>query len=363
MSFPHPTRSAARILLHVAVSALLTSACDGRGDRLSSPAERCPDGETCSSRVEGLYFHDPGVTMEILGSALHPIVVGGTSVISVSGEGDDPWPFDAGMEPSGPSGPMSARAVDGQALVTAAAEGEAKLRITEPGGGPLLDRVTLSAAPVASARVALVQEWPTMQSPTGQPWVIFVGASAPVEFGLFSPIGSSLVDTSATISGAGLAPPGPKDPWFRRAFDAPAVAGDVALTVVSGGRAFEGEVRVVDAIDDVVTVPAHWAGESGWSVCFFGAFGGQPVFGAPLTISTTVPGATVADACVDFDTSRPWLTGTLTVTSAIGTQTHDVLSSDRESADRAVAAAPVAPGDRAAAALQREPPPSRADVR
>ncbi len=141
------------------------------------------------------------------------------------------------------------------------------------------------------------------------------------------------------------------------------MAGDVTLTVVSGGRAFEGQVRVVDAIDDVVTVPAHWAGESYWFVCFFGARDGQPVFGAPLAISTNVPGATVTHACVTFDTSRPWLTGTLTVTSALGTETHDVLSSDRESAYRAVAAAPVAPGDRAAAARRREPPPSSAEVR
>ncbi len=226
-----------------ALGLLALFGCGSLGTRAMSG---CPEGEVCSTATpDGLRFYGAGLDGTFLNGA-NTIAVGGTQRLR--------WQ-DASVasrslpnhtaESDTPSVIELTSVTSGSATLTARASGSARIRVIEP-SGPLLDRISVSAAPLD--RVTLAPNLVT--NPMRE--VAYLVGRREVGVALLSAEGGRLVDDSATIEADVATPASPRS-WDRVAVDLPAEG--ATLTVSTVGRTFDVEVPVVSAVDDIAINP------------------------------------------------------------------------------------------------------------
>lgn len=237
---------------------LLAAACTPPTD-FAKPGDRarnnaCPDFEVCSSRApRGLKFRGAiysdfegrsaiDIAFNGLDDSPKPTAVGGLQTIRFEVVAPDPY-VPTSTAPVGARFEGEAltveRIADEAVVVRALAEGAAVLRI-EDEDGALIDRVELTAKPVAAVELGIVKPVEHALVPP----TIVAGGPCPLHVQLTDAKGGRLVDEnvwSDTATTSGYV-------WDQVLAERD-MPGEHRLAVFAGAQRFEHSLRVVDTVD------------------------------------------------------------------------------------------------------------------
>jgi hypothetical protein len=257
-------------LVLLACPALLAACLDPSYGRLS-----CPEGEVCSDRTPaGLVFTGRAPTLP-LGAGddeLRATAIGGTQTIRLV-DAQDGEGLDGAYGTAVTGGAVALVAVTGDRVqVVGRAGGSSTLRIVEPDGDALLDKVALRTAVIAG--VELVPLGEAVLSGRRVAWL--ADRPAEVAIRLRDAAGGLVIDDSAVVTGevevrAGAA-------WDQVVL-APAPS-DTPVTVIAGGVAFAAAVPRADAVDTIVPFLDMADADGGALLCFEARAGDRVVAGA-----------------------------------------------------------------------------------
>ncbi|MBN8610475.1 MAG: hypothetical protein J0L92_07825 [Deltaproteobacteria bacterium] len=293
---------------------LLLFGCGSLGTRAMSG---CPEGEICSEATpNGLRFY--GASLDgTLSNGANTIAVGGTQRLRWEDARETSRALPDHVSSSDtPSVIELTSASRGAATLTARASGSASIRITEP-SGPLLDRITVSAAPLDRVRLAPG----LLTNPMRE--VAYLEGTREVGVALLTSDGRRLVDDSAVIEGADVEVTPVVNGWDR--VSVPLPAGGATLSVTTVGRTFEVEIPVAPAIDGIAINPYFLGSQAiesleplrvyeGGVVCFDFLWGERAVVGVEEAFTYVIAGERE-----EGDTTAPCLvvpagsTGTLQI--------------------------------------------------
>jgi hypothetical protein len=256
-----------------AACAVLVAAClDPSYGRLS-----CPDDEVCSEATPaGLTFvgQVPTTALGSDDSALLPTALGGTQTIHlVDAHRRERLDLRFGAEMRGAALALVATTGD-SVRVTGRAGGTGTLRITEPDGVTLHDRVSLATAKIEA--VALVPLGELVPS-TDRPVAWLAGTRADVAVRLLTATGGPVIDDSTFVSTAADVAIHADESWDHVVV-APA-AEATPVTIHAGGTRFEAAIARVDAVDTIVAVLDAADSDGGALLCFAAHAGEQVVAG------------------------------------------------------------------------------------
>jgi hypothetical protein len=225
-------------------SLLALLGCGGLGDRAMTG---CPEGEVCSDATpDGLRFF--GASIEgTLSNTAQPMAVGGTQSLRFQ----DARSATRALPPhttvsSAPGVIEVVTSSNGAAVLRAASQGEARVRVIEP-SGPLLDRITVRAHPLD--RVSLAH--PLFANPTRD--LAYVPGMRSIGVALRAADGTRLVDESLVLMDATVDVTTVAGRWDGFELQVPTEG--ATLTVTTAGRTFDVAVPAAGAIDDIVVNP------------------------------------------------------------------------------------------------------------
>jgi hypothetical protein len=227
-----------------AASLLALLGCGGLGDRAMTG---CPEGEVCSDATpDGLRFFGASIEGTVSNTA-QPMAVGGTQTLRF----EDARSETRALPPhttvsSAPEVIEVVTSSNGSAVLRAVAQGEARVRVTEP-SGPLLDRITVRAHPLD--RVSLAH--PLFANPTRE--LAYTPGMHSIGVALRAVDGTRLVDQSLVVTDASVEVTTVAGRWDG--FDLQLPAEGATITVRTAGRTFDVAIPVAGAIDDIVVNP------------------------------------------------------------------------------------------------------------
>jgi hypothetical protein len=274
-------------------SLLALLGCGGLGDRAMTG---CPEGEVCSDATpDGLRFFGASIEGTVSNTA-QPMAVGGTQSLRF----EDARSETRALPPhttvsSAPDVIEVVTSSNGSAVLRAVAQGEARVRVTEP-SGPLLDRITVRAHPLD--RVSLAH--PLFANPTRE--LAYVPGMRSIGVALRAADGTRLVDESLVLTDASVEVTTVAGRWDGFELQVPAEG--ATLTVTTAGRTFDVAVPAAGAIDDIVVNPFLLGTmvlpsvdplrvEEGGILCFDLLSAERVVIGADATFTYRIDGALV----------------------------------------------------------------------
>lgn len=329
-----PTPAMGALLAGLSLFAGLSLLACRLGDRASAGG-RCPPGEICSDRTpDGLVFIGASSFKDHRRPVFLATAVGGKQTISARHPTDPDFPlYVAGFE---------ARLVDSRVIAIDSAtptsvvlrgvgEGNALLRLLEPGTNELLDRVEVEAAPVAWISF-LPRELRDEDEGTSR-WAVLAGGSPALGVLLFDQDDRQLVDEGLEVTAHTVDIS--RQAWDLHAFTAPS-AGPLWLTVRAGGRSFTVPVPIESSIDDIqARAPGITEGRPvtlkigaiGKTVCFVAMSGSTALVGARWRFQ---PAAGISVTRPTLHEPEIWAPpGCVTITGqALGPTTLRVVASD-----------------------------------
>ncbi|MDI3289193.1 hypothetical protein [Polyangium sp. 15x6] len=255
------------------------------GERAAAKGQ-CPPGEICSDQTpNGLAFAGAGTFNNAEKETLLPTALGGIQTVNVYYPESPYAHYVSAFEPKLVDSRVVAFESSGPATIVlrGVAEGNTLLRLLEPGTTKLLDRVLVSAMPVA--RVALLPRELENEDPDNANWAVLVGNTAAIGILLFDANDRQVVDEALEVRAHAA-------DVSRHAWDiyGVRVASEerVTLAVRSGGRFYSADVRGAKSIDDIVEQTQEtserpitvWPGSTGTMLCFRAKSGDTTVVGA-----------------------------------------------------------------------------------
>jgi hypothetical protein len=313
-----------RTLAYLGVVSLGVLACSKPGDRVNGG---CPPGETCSPKVEGLFFVGAKTTDELFEGGPGTLALGGTqSVYVVTGASvGSPalaLPFDALSSHPDILGIVS-EGQGAEVVVSGIAAGNAYLRIVDAGTNLLFDRLAIGVQEVDSVRLRpVVSPFGDMELATNvdSSFALWDGTDAQLYVHLLS-TGGRLVDESLGITATGFSA-AQQGEWDR--LDVTTYGGTAAtVSVVQNGVEFPFTVDITGSADEIIWVegisdtPPSDPIPAGTAriYCFRAVSNGRAVVGAPWSFSAddgiVITQDTGLDNCVSVTAPA---SGTFTVT-------------------------------------------------
>jgi hypothetical protein len=300
----------------------LTAGCGvTAGERAWS--NECPSGEVCSpNEARGLYFLGSPFSDDWLGllTGIHDVAAGGTQTIQVLNADQHPlsYPFEAALQ----GGPFAlAELAPPDVTLACSAEGSTWLRIIDRSNGFLLDKVEVSAQPVATAVAGpLPVEIPVEDTAS---WALLVG-SAEVYVALHDGWDRRLSDESLVLAAVddGVTA------GAQVAWDAIALTRATAGTAQVAATAGDGRLRTIEVsfVEQVERVTAELGagdpvavGQSAF-FCFAARSGDAQVHGAKWSFAVTGPLGSPEPFLTNCASVNGLATGPATLTATAGGQ-------------------------------------------
>ncbi|MDC3961110.1 hypothetical protein KEG38_45215 [Polyangium jinanense] len=296
--------------MSVVLAGLALLACK-QGERAEANG-KCPIGETCSDLAPtGLVFVGAHTVNDADEELLLPTAIGGTQTVTVYYATEPNVAYVAGFDATLVDSRIATLESTGPTslVLRGASEGEALLRLLEPGTNKLLDRVKIAST--ALARMSLIPRELRSEKVEADQWAVLAGNPAELGILLFDSNDVQVVDEGLDmhVRGADIS----RRAWDRYEVRATSQA-DLSITVRAGGQVSTMAARVASSIDDIVLNLPDTSegarikltrGASATTFCFLAKSEGRTVVGAKWKFepSETVVAARPEPSSED---AQPW---------------------------------------------------------